>query len=394
MSHRCNYLRAFKLNMLMLELTGQWCFKTEFFYKLYKHLLSLVLIINYLSMVGSAVLNFQDKEVSKNLYNVPSITTSVVKNVMFRRNFAKVREMFTLLKMQHEKARLEDQQIVNREIAFSDVTVKSCFYLVLATSFTLFLGPLMQEEPALPLIIWLPFDYRAGSIVFGVVYSLDCLFFLYYAYTNVATDLFFYISSIQIGAQCDIVDNRLKKVTEIETKMSEHGETPDNQMQEILVECVRYYNTILDYTKVLTDCYKEILMVQFVCSCISICITMYQLSLTESVGEASYLCFFMSAAIYEIFLYCFFGNRILEKLSFGQSFPKCEKLYYATFESNWYNASKEFKQDLFIFMNHLKQPIIIYAWNIFPINYETFKAIMQKSWSFFMALKNMNDMSE
>jgi hypothetical protein len=255
--------------------------------------------MNYLSMVGSAVLNFQDKEVSKNLYNVPSITTSVVKNVMFRRNFAKVQEMFTVLKMQHEKARLEDQQIVNREIAFSDVTVKSCFYLVLVMSFTLFLAPLMQEEPTLPLIIWLPFDYRAGSIVFGVVYSLDCLLFLYYAYTNVAADLFFYISSIQIGAQCDIVDNRLKKVTEIETKMSEHGETPDNQMQEILVECVRYYNTILEYlrdflifknclnvfvfsyTKILTDCYKEILMVQFVCSCISICVTMYQLSLVS-----------------------------------------------------------------------------------------------------------------
>jgi hypothetical protein len=299
MSHRCNYLRAFRLNMLMLKLTGQWCFKTEFFYKLYKHLLSLVLIMNYLSMVGSAVLNFQDKEVSKNLYNVPSITTSVVKNVMFRRNFAKVQEMFTVLKMQHEKARLEDQQIVNREIAFSDVTVKSCFYLVLVMSFTLFLAPLMQEEPTLPLIIWLPFDYRAGSIVFGVVYSLDCLLFLYYAYTNVAADLFFYISSIQIGAQCDIVDNRLKKVNEIETKMSEHGETPDNQMQEILVECVRYYNTILEYlrdflifknclnvfvfsyTKILTDCYKEILMVQFVCSCISICVTMYQLSLVS-----------------------------------------------------------------------------------------------------------------
>ncbi|KAJ3621554.1 hypothetical protein MTP99_003671 [Tenebrio molitor] len=383
MSHRCNYLRAFRLNMLMLKLTGQWCFKTEFFYKLYKHLLSLVLVMNYLSMVGSALLNFQDKEVSKNLYNVPSITTSVVKNVMFRRNFAKVREMFILLKMQHEKARLEDQQIVNREIAFSDVTVKSCFYLVLVMSFTLFLAPLMQEEPTLPLIIWLPFDYRAGSIVFGVVYSLDCLLFLYYSYTNVATDLFFYISSIQIGAQCDIVDNRLKKVTEIETKMSEHGETPDNQMQEILVECVRYYNTILDYTKILTDCYKEILMVQFVCSCISICVTMYQLSLTESVGEASYLCFFMSAAIYEIFLYCFFGNRILEKSG---------TLFYATFESKWYDASERFKRDLFTFMGHLRNPIVFYVWNIFPLNFETFKKIMQKSWSFFVTLRNTHDL--
>ncbi|CAH1373008.1 unnamed protein product [Tenebrio molitor] len=36
-------------------------------------------------------------------------------------------------------------------------------------------------------------------------------------------------------------------------------------------------------------------------------------------------------------------------------------------------------------------PIVFYGWNIFAINLELFKSIMQKSWSFFLALKNVQD---
>jgi hypothetical protein len=59
-------------------------------------------------------------------------------------------------------------------------------------------------------------------------------------------------------------------------------------------------------------------------------------------------------------------------------------------------------------MEQLKNPIVLFVRNIFPLNYKTFKAvgtkteivtvsqgcfkIMQKSWSFYMALKNTSEM--
>ncbi|KAJ3621536.1 hypothetical protein MTP99_003657 [Tenebrio molitor] len=386
MFEQVNILPAFNLIITSLTMLGLWHRDGSFVYKIYARIISGGLITASLSMIVCLIVRFGEEDVMNSVYYLPGLLCSPIKNICFRKNLNKIGYLIDLTRKKYSPLRSNAHKvIVDESIAYSTLIFKICVFLMTVSSINFITSPLWKETKDLPLIVWVPFDYEAPS-VYLKMYIFIAVVFVYNFFTHFGVDLFFYTAMVQVDTQCDILGDTLRNIDDISQEDDREELGQDKKMHKILIESVRHYNVILKISSLIADCYKEIFMIQFIYSVCSLCMILYEMSMADSILTPRFfqIAFFQVNVTVEIFLFCYFCQRVIDK---------CEKLYYATFEPNWYNASKEFKQDLFIFMNQLKQPIIIYAWNIFPINYETFKAIMQKSWSFFMALKKMNDMS-
>ncbi|RZB70332.1 7tm 6 domain containing protein [Asbolus verrucosus] len=316
-------LQAFKPNMLLLKMVGLWNFDKEFFFKFYKYFITCIMVVDHSSIVAFIVAHIRKIEEAEHLYIIPAFTESLIKTIMFRKNFGKIKETWEILQRHEVQPKNENQKkILENSIILSRVVHYGFTILVFFLCVTTALLPLLTVEKNPPGNLWLPFDYHIPGL-FELVYVYVTIMLMYYANVNVSTDVLFSISMIQIGAQCDILYDTLRNIDET-------ARAENKSMNEILFQCVEHYRLISKYAQLIAAAYKEIMMVQFVFSVLLICATLYAQSLSE-------------------------------------------RLLYATFESKWYSTSTTFKQNLMIFMQQLQNPIVIYAWNIFPINLEVFK---------------------
>ncbi|CAH1379830.1 unnamed protein product [Tenebrio molitor] len=366
---------------------GLWYRDGSFVYKIYAWIISGGLTTASLSTIICVIVRFGEEDVMNSLYYLPGLLCGPIKHICFRKNLNKIGQLMDLTRKKYSPVRSNAQKVVvDESIVFSIRIFKICAFLMTVSSVNFTTSPLWRQVKSLPLIVWVPFDYEAPNIYLKM-YVCIAIIFVYNFFTHFGVDIFFYTAMVQADTQCDLLSDTLRNIDHISEEDDREELGQDKKIHKILTESIRHYNVILKHTSLIADCYKEIFMIQFIYSVLSLCMILYEMSMADSMLTPRFfqIAFYQVNITVEIFLFCYFCQRVINK---------GETLYYATFESNWYNASKEFKQDLFIFMNQLKQPIIIYAWNIFPINYETFKGIMQKSWSFFMALKNMNDLSE
>nr|CAL23160.2 gustatory receptor candidate 27 [Tribolium castaneum] len=342
MSHS-NPLEAFKLNTFFLKALTVWHVENPT-YRLYKIFVVFSFAVTFFSAWICALVNYNVSEISENFYYLPAMSTGPLKYAIFQKNFTNIVNLTHLLETQYAKIRTENQKkIFDESVIFERKVMKNFAILIIPTCVAMFIVPYFQDRREMPLIVWFPFDYKQ-PVVFDLVYFILAFACISIAYTNVSTDAFFYTCLIQIETQCEIVSDTLRNLDKIVT----NGFRNVAESRKIFIECIEQYNVILRYTKIVSDTYQGILVVQFFCSLVALCLTMYKLSLTED-------------------------------------------LYFAIYEMHWYDASKQIQNEVFIFMGQLEKPIVFYVANIFSLDLDTFKKIMQKAWSFFTALKNMHD---
>ncbi|RZC32402.1 7tm 6 domain containing protein [Asbolus verrucosus] len=315
-----NLLEAFRYNILILKITAVWSFSGEFWYKIYKYVVTCGVSLNYFTLMVYLTIHYHDSDIADRLYSLPGLTQSFIKFHLFRKNFRQINETLKMLQMHTCQPRTDAQkEILDDSIHDANFFVKLYATVTAFLVGTYVLRPLFAEGKQLPTLAWMPFDYQQ-PIVYEIIFTYVSICTLYLACVNVATDSFICISMMQIGSQCDLICDTLRNIYAISktNSKSEHG---DNAIRKILIECINHYNLILRYANLLADAYKEMVMAQFVCSLISICSTMYQLSVVNPLSPQFFqLVCFQSGATCEIFFYCFFGNLIIEKVGIFEIF--------------------------------------------------------------------------
>ncbi|XP_015840820.1 odorant receptor 4 isoform X2 [Tribolium castaneum] len=353
---------AFKQNIVLLKAMGLWFFQNERFYKLFKCFVQGSLVFDSTSLIIYVALNIRIKNVTDTIYSLPGSLEVVLQAILFRKNFHLIRKSLNNLKQKEFQPKNDTQEkILKDSIALSRRVFYSFFWLVFVMIGMWMVLPLTKKGKYLPTKYWIPFDYRL-PVVYELLYVFECSCIIFHAFSNVALDTFFSIAMIQIGAQCDVLCDTIRNMDEQEKT---------NTMDRILIECVHHYRLIEDFAKSIATSFKEILMVQFVCSSLMLCVSMYELSLISATNE--------------IFLYCWFGNEVI---------IKSERLFYAMFESKWYDSAATHRKNLMIFAHQVQKPISLLVWNIFPVDLKTFGGLLQKCWSFFVAMKNIQEIQE
>ncbi|XP_015839550.1 odorant receptor 2a-like [Tribolium castaneum] len=376
-------LNAFKNTTLLLKIVGMWKFKTEsIFYKIYKHVMvlhaSFACVLSFLY----ALKKYKDPEAIFFISYLPAIFTVPIKLVMFPINSGKIKQLLELLAAEKAIIRsAQQEEILENAMKLSRQIFNLFGGSFVAAAIVILVTPLSVRSHVMMYYEWFPVDYSKDSVYYGI-FGGSLYFLLHLIAVNAAGDFFFYISAIQIEGRFDLIVDTFLNLDEISAR--DGNSTKYERMHEIVIECVQQYNIIIECSKLLIDCFKEILINQLICSCLSLMFSMYQLNAAEPLSLNFFRIIFYAIAMgSEIFLFCFFGNRLI---------VKGEILYYSTFASGWYDAPLKIQKDLLIFMQQLQKPVMINVGNIFPLNYDTFKGIMQKSWSFFVALKNTQDL--
>ncbi|EEZ99304.2 odorant receptor 48 [Tribolium castaneum] len=369
----------------LLKILGLWYSPNEtIVYKIYKNFVMATCFLYTLTctVYGFKFMSFETLEIAF------GAVEGVLKSLMFRLKFQKIAESWQQIRQQEFQPRNEHQRTVLKW--YIEVT-KSLF---LVYFFGVYIGCISAltvsswlRHKDFPTDHWFPFNYRR-PFLYQYIYVHITVGFYLTAFLNCASDSCFYLSLLHITAQCEILADTLKNVHDLHklnaAKKNSGQKGEDEVMNQILIECMKHYNLIKKYTSLVADCFKEIITLQFVPTIVMICIAMYKISTLEpSNTQFWFFAFTELGAITQIFIYCFVGNLVTST---------SQKLFYATFESQWYNASQKFKKNLITVMMAVQRPVIFYGWNIFAINYATFKSIVQTSWSMCVAFRSTQDL--
>ncbi|XP_070518472.1 odorant receptor 46a-like [Cardiocondyla obscurior] len=242
-----------------------------------------------------------------------------------------------------------DRIIYINTLCYTILVETTCACITLTSLFTVF------RKGHLTYRAWLPYDYYSSTFVFYITYAHQLVSLTAGSLVNVACDSLICGLLVHICCQFEILGYRLKKIS------NDHN---------ILRNCVRHHNSILEYALILNSKFKMTIAMQFVVSTLVVCSNLYQMTKSTSLN-ASYLplLLYMSCMLTQIFIYCWYGNEV--KL-------KSTQLLDNIFAMNWVTMNKNLKESLLIIMNRATIPIEFTSAYILSMNLDSFVGVSKK----------------
>nr|ARO76421.1 odorant receptor 15 [Conogethes punctiferalis] len=198
----------------------------------------------------------------------------------------------------------------------------------------------------------------------------------FHMWCNVNIDTFFLGVMIFAIAQLDILDIKLRSLTD---NIAEDTDV-DKNLNLKLNEAINHYSEVVKFCYLIQDIFSVTLFVQFsMASCI-ICVCLFRFTLPATADYYVFLATYMFIMIIQIMVPCWFGTRIMDKSCLLAS---------AIYSTDWTPRSKRFKSSLRILVERLNHPISIVGGKMFPLSLETFTSIMNSAYSFFTLLRHM-----
>nr|CAD7573414.1 unnamed protein product [Timema californicum] len=173
-----------------------------------------------------------------------------------------------------------------------------------------------------------------------------------------------------IGFTSNLKDNseneggkRMGHVSDVSKNVLEHNER--SSMAEMpIFSCIEMHQAILRNVEVLESILSPLLMIQFFISMVIICLSGFQVTLT--IGDRSsfskFAVYFITA-LFQIFLYCWYGDLLLSKSSGIQE---------AAYNSAWPEGSRRFKQSIGLIILRAQRPACVTVGKFRVVSLETF----------------------
>ncbi|XP_075160533.1 odorant receptor 63a [Haematobia irritans] len=174
----------------------------------------------------------------------------------------------------------------------------------------------------------------------------------------------------------------LVKVLVMLIENSTAPDVPKERRVEYLRYCIYQYQRVTEYIDELRRIYKHVSLSQFMLSLLVWGIVLFQMSvgLESDIMTLVRMLMYISAAGYEIVLYCYNGQRLTSE---------CEKIPYAFFSCDWYNESEEFKQLLRMMIMRSGRSFYFQISWFTTMTLPTLMAMIKTSGSYFLLLRNV-----
>jgi hypothetical protein len=146
------------------------------------------------------------------------------------------------------------------------------------------------------------------------MYVCIAIIFVYNFFTHFGVDIFFYTAMVQVDTQCDLLSDTLRNIDDISEEYDHEELGQDRKMHKILIESIRHYNVILKISSLIADCYKEIFMIQFISTVLSLCMILYEMSMADNMLTPRFfqIAFYQVNITVEIFLFSYFCQRVID----------------------------------------------------------------------------------
>ncbi|KAJ2951474.1 hypothetical protein O0L34_g13625 [Tuta absoluta] len=200
---------------------------------------------------------------------------------------------------------------------------------------------------------------------------------------NVNIDSFFLGLMNLAIAQVDILNDKLRKVTDITP--SEDEEAVRNSEEQVYLnikQCFIHYGEVVNFCSQVQDTFSVTLFIQFNIASYVLCVCLFRLTLPLTPEYFVFLASYVLIMISQILIPCWFGHQISDKSAM---------LIRAAYACGWPSCPHRFKTSLRIFVERVSQPISITGGKIFPLMLTTFTSIANSAYSFYTLLCNVQN---
>uniref|UniRef100_A0A2A4IYH6 Odorant receptor n=1 Tax=Heliothis virescens TaxID=7102 RepID=A0A2A4IYH6_HELVI len=202
---------------------------------------------------------------------------------------------------------------------------------------------------------------------------------------NVNIDTFLLGVMFLAMAQLDILDRKLRKVTDVclypDAARGSVDKFIDDQNAVLeIVNCIKHYDAVCKYCKLIQDAFSEILFVLFSSGSCKICMCLFRFTMPGATQYFVFLTLYIVVMTLQVMVPCWFGSRLIEKSS---------QITFAVYDCDWTPRCRRFKSNLRLLVERANRPIIIKGGKMFMLSLATFTAIMNSSYSFFTLLRHM-----
>ncbi|KAJ8736488.1 hypothetical protein PYW08_007144 [Mythimna loreyi] len=213
--------------------------------------------------------------------------------------------------------------------------------------------------------------YQSVGITFHMLYNLN-------------VDTFFLGLLVFIIAQLEVLDVKLRKVTD-ENKLDDADKENIDKNKEAVMKinkCIVHFDEVGKFCDLVEEVFSVTLFVQFgMASCI-ICVCLMRFTMPAPMDYFLFLGTYMCVMILQIMVPCWYGTRIMDKSSL---------LAFSIYNCDWTSTSRQFKSNMRLFVERTNKPLSITGGKMFCLSLPAFTSIMNSAYSFFTLLQQMND---
>ncbi|RZC34402.1 7tm 6 domain containing protein, partial [Asbolus verrucosus] len=370
-----------KFNITLMNMAGLWppgdeTYKLNF-YSLYAiSLITLLLVCHVISQTINLFFILDDLQaITGTVFLLLAEMLIVLKACCLIKNMRILKQLMTTLDSNLFQPKSTRQRLlVESSLNFWKRMNKTFWSMGTCTVIFWGIFPILDntfKNYRLPFFAWYPYDTKTSPL-YEITYIYQVISTSFAAYVNINTDTLIAALNMYTGTQIDLLCDNLRNL-----------HYPDEYFNKKLIICVRHHQAILIFANDSNRFFNWIIFLQFFVSAISIGITMFQITVVKLhiILQTMFFCFngffqvasysnefysfmiYFSAAIVEIFIYCWFGNEVE---------IKSRKISYALFESDWTTMSPKTKTTMMFFLLRCHKPLKISAFNLFYLSLDTF----------------------
>ncbi|XP_025156405.1 odorant receptor 46a isoform X1 [Harpegnathos saltator] len=270
-----------------------------------------------------------------------------------------------------------------------DEFIRSCSikYSILATSSLTCVtirSVLNAMQGILPYRAWLPYDSTL-SLAFWITSIQQMISLVFATIISVGTETVVCGLFLQTCAQLEIFERRLHKLVIGRTvEKAANGQrgwySADPQLHDkrMISGNIRHHLGIYEYAKAVNSAFNQILFVQFFCSILLLCTSVYYLSSHITEFATATLVIYTIGMFVQIYVYCWSGNEvILKSTNVGD----------AIYHTDWPLLTISEKKDLLMIMRRSTIPIKFTSSFLITLSLQSYSNILKTSYSAFNVLQ-------
>ncbi|XP_043465772.1 odorant receptor 85b-like [Leptopilina heterotoma] len=171
---------------------------------------------------------------------------------------------------------------------------------------------LKRKNVTLPIEAWTPYALDS-NVLFRVTYGFQSIALVMAAFTSASVEGLVLTFILQTCAQLELLFHRLQLIPHLLKDYKLHSDLWIHE-SNLITDCIKHHMHIYTIGNRLNNVFGFVIFTQFFSSMISLCAVVYELSsLSISNSIIWSILFCLSCVIMQTFLYCFYGEKIIQK---------------------------------------------------------------------------------
>ncbi|XP_054740316.1 odorant receptor 94a-like [Anastrepha obliqua] len=226
----------------------------------------------------------------------------------------------------------------------------------------------------LPFPFWLPRKWREDY--YWAMYSYEFIAMPFTCLCNIKTDLFQCYFLLHLTLCLRVIGMRLERLS---------NAVASESVTEEFVKIIKIHQRVDEMAKCCERIVSLPVLMQIMLSSFIICFIIYRLQnvrFSDNPAEFFSMLQYVVAMSLQIFLPCYYANELT---------VESQNLSHHLYNCDWTGMSVYNRRMIFVYMEYLKQPLVLHAGNFFEIGLPIFSKTMNNAYSLLALLLNVSD---